>query len=1395
MKFRNLASIALISVFLSILFFNLGYVHSSLALSPPATQWEKTFGGYAVENGYSVVQASDGGYAIAGYTNGGVNGGYDGLLVKTDASGNQQWAKNYGGSSSDYVYSMVRTSDGGYALAGYTYSYGYGGWLVKTDASGNVQWNKTYGGSGVYVYSVVQASDGGYALAGYTYSSGNSNGWLAKTDASGNVQWNKTYSMFAYDYVYSVVQASDGGYALAGYVETGGINNYDAWLVKTDSLGNAQWSKTFGGTDYEYVFSMVQASDGGYVLGGTKLFKTDASGNQQWVRDYGQSYWAEARSIVRTSDGGYALAGYTDSYSSSAGKWFYDAWLAKADSSGFVHWSKTYGGSVDDYGYCVVQASDGGYAVGGFTSSYSVTCDFYLFKTDTLGNQQWSRNYGDYGPDVSYSVVQTSDGGYALAGQTYVAQSSAAWLIKTDASGNIRWNKTYGGNDNDYPCAYSVIQTSDGGYALAGQISGGASTSWSIEAWLVKTDASGNVQWNKTYGGTGNEYAYSIIKTSDGGYALAGYVYSYSPSYSSDFYLAKTDASGNLQWNKTYGGSGYDYAYSVVQASDGGFALAGYTQSSSSGYDFLVVKTDAAGNIQWNSTSGVGGDDYARSVVKTNDGGYALGGYTYSQGSYKIWLVKIDVTGKAQWNKTLGGPSSDYAYSMVQTNDGGFVLAGNTYSYGVSGDGYLVKTDGSGNMQWNTTYGGSKYDQFRSVVQTNDGGFALGGTVAGAGGTDAWLIKTTAPPPDTTAPVTSISLGGTMGENNWYTSNVQVTLSATDDTAVQSTAYNLNSGTWYTTTAPFTITTEGTTTVYYRSTDTAGNIETAKTQTVKIDKTQPTGSIIINDGAASTATTSVTLKLAATDATSGIANVRFSNDSVTYSPWQGYSTSTSATLTSGDGTKTVYAQFRDTAGLISTTYSDTINLAGIPPLTASATASSSQVTIGQSATLTVTASGGLAPLSYQWYEGTSAMSGQTSTQLTVTKSAAGLFSYYCKVTDSGSRTANSNPVSITFVVPPQKQPPVARFVLSPSTQEVGKSMSFDGSSSSDSDGTIMGYAWDFGDGGTASGVTSSHTYASAGTLTVKLTVTDNDGLINSTTLPVTVTSPPKLGSININGGASSTNTTAVTLSLDASSSSGVSQMRFSNDNVGWSDWQAYAAFASWTLSAGDGTKTVYVQFKDNAGLVSPFSDTITLQSESPEGGFPLELVAAGVAVAVVAVVAGLFVYKWWKKRPKKLPMPSQLRITADPTTLIADGETKSIITMQLLDKNGNPMSALADTQVRVNAGKGTMEDSVVTIPKGKDMEQTVLVSSKEAGAVPVSAMAEGLKSITITLNFLERPRYCMHCGTQMASKARACKNCGLMPPAGADTKVCPNCDSVIPIVAKFCGECGTGQKE
>jgi hypothetical protein len=363
-----------------------------------------------------------------------------------------------------------------------------------------------------------------------------------------------------------------------------------------------------------------------------------------------------------------------------------------------VRFARTYGGANEDWAYSVRQTSDGGYIVAGYTRSFGAGGrDIFLIKTDANGNVQWAKTYGGTGWDWAYSVQQTSDGGYIVAGET--TSFGAGWddifLIKTDANGNVQWVKTYGGTSFDW--ANFVRQTSDGGYIVAGY-----TTSFGAENFfLIKTDANGNIIWAKAYGGTSGEEAYSVQQTSDGGYIVAGETGSFGAG-EHDIFLIKTDANGNVQWAKTYGGTYDDLAYYVQQTSDGGYIVVGETFSFGVGYeDIFLIKTDANGNVQWAKTYGGANSEKGYTVQQTSDGGYIVAGETtsFGAGGWDFFLIKTDANGNRIWAKTYGGTSHDAAYPVQQTLDGGYIVAGWTLSFGAGGvDIFLVKTDANGNI-------------------------------------------------------------------------------------------------------------------------------------------------------------------------------------------------------------------------------------------------------------------------------------------------------------------------------------------------------------------------------------------------------------------------------------------------------------------------------------------------------------------------------------------------------------------------------------------------------------------------------------------------------------------------------------------------------------------------
>jgi hypothetical protein len=358
------------------------------------------------------------------------------------------FAKSIGGSSRDEASSIIQSSDGGYVVAGVTESFGAGGrdfYVVKLDSSGNVLWTKTIGGSSLDIAnSIIQSSDGGYVVAGRTWSfgAGHSDMFVVKLDSSGNVQWTKTIGGSSWDYANSIIQSSDGGYVIAGGTGSFGAGYDDIYVVKLDSSGNVMWTKTIGGSNYDVAYSIIQSSDGGYIVAGYTgsfgagyadiyVVKLDSSGNVLWTKTIGGSSRDEASSIIQSSDGGYVVAGWTSSFGAGG----YDFYVVKLDSSGNVLWTKTIGGSDNDFAYSIIQSSDGGYVVAGRTESFGAGyVDIYVVKLDSSGNVLWTKTIGGSSWDEASSIIQSSDGGYVVAGWT--SRYGGIYVVKTDSNGN-----------------------------------------------------------------------------------------------------------------------------------------------------------------------------------------------------------------------------------------------------------------------------------------------------------------------------------------------------------------------------------------------------------------------------------------------------------------------------------------------------------------------------------------------------------------------------------------------------------------------------------------------------------------------------------------------------------------------------------------------------------------------------------------------------------------------------------------------------------------------------------------------------------------------------------------------------------------------------------------------
>ena len=428
---------------------------------------------------------------------------------------------------------------------------------------------------------------------------------------------------------------------------------------------------------------------------------------------------------------------------------------------------KLLGGAVHEEAYSIQNTTDGGYIVAGLSSTLS-------------------------GGDIT----GTNHGG-ELGGNDY-------WIVKLDGAKNITWNKLLGGDGTDE--ARSIQQTPDGGYIVAGYSTSSANgdvteaNHGSYDYWIVKLDVSGNIEWNKILGGTGDDKAQSIDLTADGGYIVAGYSNNFEgggnvseETYGGyDYWVVKLDNGGNIIWDNLMGGTGDDVAYSIQQASDGNYIIAGNSASSASNdvtginhgtasfpTDCWIVRLNASGTvILWNKLLGGSKDDEAQSIEQTPDGGYIVAGFSGSSNNGDVsginhdlyfnspdyWIIKLDRFGNITWDKLLGGELWEKAYSIKLTSDGGYIVAGfstssangnvteSNHSNVSTSDYWIVKLDGTGNILWNRLIGGSADDYARAVLQSPDGGYIVAGFTKSSfngdvtsgnhsGNNDFWIIK------------------------------------------------------------------------------------------------------------------------------------------------------------------------------------------------------------------------------------------------------------------------------------------------------------------------------------------------------------------------------------------------------------------------------------------------------------------------------------------------------------------------------------------------------------------------------------------------------------------------------------------------------------------------------
>jgi hypothetical protein len=385
------------------------------------------------------------------------------------------------------------------------------------------------------------------------------------TLAQPTIQWQKSFGGSGGDYAISIQQTIDGGYVVAGLSNSndsdvsGNHGSNDYWVVKLNNTGTIEWQKSLGGTDVDEAASIQQTNDGGYIIAGSSnsidgdvsgnhgnydywMVKLSSLGTIEWQKSLGGTYNDQAQSIQQTIDGGYIVAGY--SYSNdgdvSGNHGAHDYWVVKLNNTGTLDWQKSLGGTGSDQAASIQQTIDGGYIIAGRSTSNDFDVsgnhggqDYWVVKLTNIGTIEWQKSLGGTDADFAFSVQQSADGGYIVAGYSYSNDGDVSvnyggydyWMVKLSSLGSLEWQISLGGWTEDG--AHSIIQTNDGGYIIAGKsfsnygiVSGNHGYS---DYWVVKLTNLGSFDWQKSLGGTGYESARSIQQTNDGGYIVSGY--------------------------------------------------------------------------------------------------------------------------------------------------------------------------------------------------------------------------------------------------------------------------------------------------------------------------------------------------------------------------------------------------------------------------------------------------------------------------------------------------------------------------------------------------------------------------------------------------------------------------------------------------------------------------------------------------------------------------------------------------------------------------------------------------------------------------------------------------------------------------------------------------------
>jgi hypothetical protein len=774
------------------------------------TLWTKTLGGSSYDQAYSIQQTFDSGYIVVGSarsTNGDVHGNHgnnDFWTVKLNSNGDTSWTKCFGGSGNEYAQSVQQTCDSGYIIAGGSNStngdvHGNHGssdfWVIRLTTSADTIWTKTFGGMSYdYAYSIQQIHDGGFVVAGETGSSdgdvygnhGDDDFWVVRLNSNSDTIWTRALGGTQKDIAYSIQQNFDSTYIIAGRVQSnngdvGDNNGYlDFWVVQ---LAESTCPTPSSQTESNITTSSVELS---------------------WIENGHASAWQ----IMLDTAGFDTIGAVPVSVSTNPYVWSglnenttYD-WYVRSDCGwgGYSIWT----GPHPFWTICSPKSTP---FVEDFTSDTLPDCwsmtgiPYWQFST---GAGDGAAGAGDHTPGggTNYAWTEAPTMGSTLYTpliniDSLSNPSLSFWYFfnETSASGDAvlevyfwdgaTWSSIFNNNTDDTVWRNELIDLSN--YSVSGPVqfrfwaqnspvSGGNGDVLIDDILVDEYPPPPGTLWANTFGGTDDEWAYSIQQTYDSGFVVAGKSQStdmdvHGNHGADDFWIVKLDKDGDTLWTKCLGGSSDDIAQSIQQTFDSGYIVAGYSWSADGDVhgnhgtaDYWVVKLKNNGDTLWTKTYGGLDLDLAYSIQQTYDSGFVLAGETVSQdgdvhgshGGSDFWVVKIDINGDTLWTKTLGGSGNDYAKSIQQTYDSGYVVTG----YVASNDGdvhgnhgafdfWIVKLNSTGDTLWTKTCGGTDWDIAYSIQQTYDSGYVVTGYVASNdgdvhgnhGGYDFWVVK------------------------------------------------------------------------------------------------------------------------------------------------------------------------------------------------------------------------------------------------------------------------------------------------------------------------------------------------------------------------------------------------------------------------------------------------------------------------------------------------------------------------------------------------------------------------------------------------------------------------------------------------------------------------------